>query len=399
MTPEQVDAEVRATARALLASPLASSATAPDVVAAARRHRDRLSALFRDELGYHLDTSHPGIVRLAKVPGAGHLPRGLANRAGKPFDPTRYALVCLVLAAVERGGERTTAARLFDDVTSRVHDVGLRFDPQAPADRRRFIHAVQAVEDLGVLELAEGDEERFVRGAKDGDALYRVDRDVLAHLPASPLPAAAVDGPDALRRESYPDTDEGRVRRRRHRVARALVEEPVLELDDLTDEERAYALNQRERFRRVLADGFGLELEVRAEGWVAVDPDGELTDLRWPSYGTADAAALRLCDELRTRRAQGQPDEWPRVDAIAFLQGLAEEYRGFWRKGTDTPDGAAALYREAVAVLVAMRLATATADGLRARPAAGRFAALAAVTPAGPARPAPAPAPTTEPML
>lgn len=391
MTPEQTEAEIRATARALLASPLSSASRAPDVVSAARRHRDRLAVLFRDELGYHLDTSHPGIARLAKVPGAGHLPRGLTTRADKPFDATRYALVCLVLAAVERGGERTTAARLFDEVVSRVGDVGLRFDPQAPADRRRFIHAVQAAEDLGVLELAEGDEEGFVRGTKDGDALYRVDREVLAHLPASPLPATAVDGPEALRRESYPDTDEGRVRRRRHRIARALVEEPVMELDDLTDDERAYALNQRERFRRVLADGFGLELEVRAEGWVAVDPDGELTDVRWPSYGTADAAALRLCDELRTRRALGQPDEWPRAEAIAFLQGLAEEYRGFWRKDTDTPEGAATLYLQAVDKLVSMRLATPTDDGLRARPAAGRFAAVEAVRPTR--------APTMEPML
>jgi uncharacterized protein (TIGR02678 family) len=397
VTPEQVDAEVRATARALLASPLVTSARDPEVVGAARRHRDRLAALFRDELGYHLDTSHPGIARLAKAPGVGHLPRGLSNRAGKPFDATRYALVCLVLAAVERGGERTTAARLFDDVASRAGEVGLRFDPQSPRDRRRFIHAVQAAEHLGVLELAEGDEEGFVRGAADGDALYRVDREVLAHLPASPLPAGAVDGPDALRRESYPDTDEGRVRRRRHRITRALVEEPVLELDDLSDDERAYALNQRERFRRVLADGFGLELEVRAEGWVAVDPDGELTDVSWPSYGTTDAAALRLCDELRSRRSRGLPEVWPRAEAVDFLRALGEEYRGFWRKGADTAEGADALYDDAVAVLASMRLAAAAPEGVRARPAAGRFAAAEAVRPAVPVRRAPVP--TTEPML
>lgn len=391
MTPEQLDEELRATARALLAEPVTTTARAPEVVAAARRHRDRLAELFRDELGYRLDTSHRGVVRLAKVPGVGHVPRGLRTRSRRRFDPRRYALVCLVLAAVERGGERTTAARLFDDVASRAAEVGLAFDPQAPADRRRFIQAVQAVEDVGVLELAEGDEEGFVRNTRDGDALYRVDREVLAQLPASPLPAAAVDGPAALRRESYPDTDEGRARRRRHRVTRALVEEPVLEVDDLAEDELAYAISQRDRLRRVLHDRFGLELEVRAEGFVAVDPDGTLSDVRWPSYGTPEAAALRLCDELRTRRDRGADEVWPRPEVEAFLAGLAAEYRGAWRKGTDTPDGAAALYDETVAILAALRLAEPVDGGVRARPAAGRFAAVAP-----PARPDP---PTTEAML
>jgi len=385
MTPDQVEAEVRATARALLADPLATTRTRPDVVAAARRHRDQLTTLFRDELGFRLDVSHPGVARLAKIPGPGHVPRGLTTRTRKPFDAKGYALVCLVLAAVERGSERTTAARLFDEITTRAADVGLAFDQHAPRERRRFVQAVQAVVDLGVLELAEGDEEAFVRQAEGGDALYRVDREVLAQLPAASLPASVVDDPATLGHESYPDTEEGRARRRRHRITRALVDEPVVELASLTDDERVYALNQHERLRRILADSFGLELEQRAEAWLAVDPERELTDRRWPDYGTVDTASLRLCDGLRNRRLAGEPDEWPRADAVAFLRQLAEDYRGFWRKGTDTDDGAEALYDEAVALLAAMSLATVTPTGLVARPAAGRFASTEPPEPPTPA--------------
>src|SRR5205085_11079043 len=137
------------------------------------------------------------------------------------------------------------------------------------------------------LELAEGDEEAFARNQQGGDALYRVDRDRLGLLPAVTRPPSLARDPDSMLAEPYPDTDDGRLRRRRHRVMRALVEQPVVYIDDLAPDEVDYLVNQRASIERTLAVWTGLELEVRAEGWVAVEPDGYLTDSRGPESGIA----------------------------------------------------------------------------------------------------------------
>lgn len=374
-TAAVVFAEPRQAARALLMTPVLG-AESGQTLSVVRKHRAELAKLFADELGYRLDASRPTVIRLAKSLGPGHTPRGLTARSGRRFERRRYALVCLVLGVLEREGERTTAARLFREVTTRASEIeGLDFSADAAADRRAFIQAVQAVVDLGVLDLAEGDEERFARAQEGGDALYRVDRDRLGLLPAVVMPPSLADSPSAVLAEPYPDTEEGRVRRRRHRVMRALVEQPVVYTGELETDEEEYLTRQRARIERVLEDRFGLILEVREEGWVAVDVDAELTDMRWPDYGTAETAALRLCDELRARRLRGDLAPWSEGDVVSFVSGLAAEYAGYWRRDTSDEAGAAALADEAIAILEALRLVYKVDGSLVARPAAGRFAA------------------------
>jgi uncharacterized protein (TIGR02678 family) len=371
--------ELRQAVRGLLAEPLAGRDNGAFPLV--RRHRGEIGRWFADELGYRLDATRPGVARLAKLPGPGHEPRGMRTRAGRPFDGPRYALTCLVLAAAETAGERTTLARLFDDVAVRAAAERLGWDSASGAGRRLFIQAVQAAADLGVLEKADGDEERFARGDPGGDALYRIDRDRLSLLPTAPQPPTLAASPDEVAVEPYPDTEDGRNRRRRHRVTRALVEQPVVYHDDLTPDELDYLRSQRARLERLLADKVGLTLEVRAEGWVAVDESGELRDLRWPDYGAAETAALRLCDELRARARRDDPSRWPPDEVVAFVRDLATEYAGYWRQGTDSVAGAEALADRAVAILTAARLARWHPDGLEARPAAGRYAAAEAVRP------------------
>jgi uncharacterized protein (TIGR02678 family) len=371
----------RGAIRSLLAAPLIGP-EAPEALAEIRRHRREVERFFGDELGYRLDASRRGLARLAKVPGPGHEPRGLRTRGGRRFDARRYALVCLVLAATEAAGERTTAARLFQEVATGAASLeGFSFSTSVGADRRAFVQAVQAVEGLGVLELVEGEEERFARGEEGADALYRVDRERLALLPTTSAPPSLFTSPEQLPTDVYPDSEEGRVRRRRHRVMRALVEQPVVYAEDLADEEREYLVSQRSRIERLLREQAGLTLEVRAEGWVAVDEDGELTDVSWPDYATPQVAALRICDELRRRRLTGAPQLWPAGEVAGFVAGLADEYAGHWRQGCDTPGGASALAEEALAILEALRLVRREPDGIACRDAAGRFAAV----PAGPA--------------
>lgn len=367
-------AEIRSATRALLAEPIAER-TGP-AFPLIRRHRKVLARWFADELGYRLDATRPSLARLAKVPGPGHRPRGLTARSGRRFDGRHYALTCLAMACAEGAGDYTTLQRLFDDVSLHAASIdGLGWDGGVAADRRVFIHAVQALQDLGVLEKSDGDEERFARGETNADALYRIDRDRLSLLPTTAQPPSLASEPEEVAAEPYPDTEQGQVLRRRHRVTRALVEEPVVYRSDLTDEEVEYLRSQRSRIERLLADWLGLVLEVRAEGWVTVDESGELSDLRWPDYGAAETTALRLCDELRGRRLRHDPDVWPIAELRTFVRDLSEEYAGYWKKGAGDEAGSQRLAEEAVDILVAARLALRGPDGgLRALPAAARYA-------------------------
>ena len=73
---------------------------------------------------------------------------------------------------------------------------------------------------------------------------------------------------------------------------------------------------------------------------------------------------------------------------VAFVRDLADEYAGYWKKGTDDGAGAQRLAGEGVDILVAARLAVRDpADGISALPAAGRYAATDPVVPASALRP------------
>lgn len=369
MTSEQT----RLAARALLGGRFVTGKDAT----AARRNRRPLTELFRDEFGWQITADDHGPVRALCQPGAGHIARGLNARSGRRFDPQRYSLLFLVLASLEAAGARTTLSVLFDQVRQRAGTTDhLDFDHNQASHRRAFVHAVQAAADLGVLELADGGEETFAASG-EGDALYRVDRPRLTRLLATSKPPSLADGPTAAVAENlYTDTEEGRVRRRRHRVTRALVSEPVVYRSDLDDAEIGYLVGQEARIRRMLADTFGLHLETRAEGWVAVDPDATLTDQTFPAITTARAAGLAIVDASRARRTADGTCRWEAAELHDFVGGLGAQFGSSWPIADDDADAIGRITADAVAVLIDMRLATqdADADAVVVLPAAGRFA-------------------------
>ena len=72
------EADVRSAARSLLHTPLLHAAAHPDELGLVRRHRDELTRLFGDGLGYRLAVE-PGLARLLQDwPGAGRQPRTAA---------------------------------------------------------------------------------------------------------------------------------------------------------------------------------------------------------------------------------------------------------------------------------------------------------------------------------
>ena len=370
--------DLRLAARSLLGGGFVTG----DNAMKARRHRRELADMFRDQFGWEVIAEDNGPVRLLSRPGAGHVARGLTIRSGRPFDAQRYALLFLVLASLEAAGARTTLTVLFAQVRERAADiVGLDFDHNTAAHRRAFVHAVQAIVDLGVLELADGNEESFATSG-NGDALYRVERTHLTRLLAtSKPPSLAADRQAAISENLYTQTEDGLIRQRRHRVTRALAAEPVLYRSDLDETEVDYLVGQEKRLRGLLDDWFGLTLETRAEGWVAVDVQQGLTDIDFPSISVAKATALAIIDSSRNRRNEEGEATWTTAELHEFVGGLAGTFGSSWPLEPGDSEGIAQTCDRAEAVLVGMRLACRSGHDLVILAAAGRFS----LTPTSPA--------------
>ena len=141
----------------------------------------------------------------------------------------------------------------------------------------------------------------------------------------------------------------------------------------------------RNEVARHLDENFGLVLEVRAEGVLAYDPSGTLTDLDFPGSGSAKQAALLLLDEL-TAAAPSRPTAessvlvdgvelpgslvpWPRVDQA--LTSLLDRYRTAWKNSYG--QSLDVLRGDVVELLTALRLGYALNEGLAVFPFAARY--------------------------
>ncbi|MGW7605685.1 TIGR02678 family protein [Streptomyces sp. NPDC054766] len=377
----QREADLQRAARALLKEPLLT-ADGPhaDAFRLVRRHSAELREWFERNVGWTLRTDADA-ARLRKTPGtltdATH-PAREVGRAALPFTRRRYVLLCLTLAALERGESQVALGRLAEQVVLAAADpelvaAGITFTLERRDERVDLAAVVRLLLRQGVLRRVAGDEDAYVSGS--GDVLYDVRRRVLAGMPA------ARHGPSLIESEAFGerlvemtaqtalDSDELRFRAIRWKLTRRLLDDPVLYYDDLTDEELAYLTRQRGFITARIGELTGLVAEVRAEGIAMVDPHDELTDVRMPEQGTHGHITLLLAGHLA--RADGPVTP---AELASRVRELAAEHGGFWSKSAREPGMETELVEQALEKIVALGLAERTEQGVVPRPALARYA-------------------------
>jgi uncharacterized protein (TIGR02678 family) len=380
------DEERRRVVRLLLRHALLTpSRPDPDAFVLARRHAEWLRDWFGRETGWSL-TVDPGVARLRKVVATlGDGSRGAVPATGPKtaFGRRRYVLTCLALAALERAETQVTLGRLVERVLALVADpvladAGIIFTLASREERADLAAVARLLLGLGVLSRVAGDEQAFVNHT--GDALYDVDRRVLAGLSvarrgASTIAAVELDGRlAAIVEEPRPDTEDLRNRAIRHRLARRLLDDPVLYYADLTDEERAYLTGQRTHLLRRLAEGTGLVPELRAEGIAMLDPTGEATDIGMPEEGTDGHVTLLLAEELAHQMRDGPDKPVAVADLERRTSGFAARHRAYWRRSTREPGAELELTGQALHRLEALGLVRRSGPAVIGLPALARFA-------------------------
>lgn len=373
--------------RALLMAPLMTPVHAE--FAAVRRHADELRAWFARETGWALHIERD-CARLYKRPSnLVDASRGLPG-----YDSRRYVLLCLACAVLERADPQITLRVLGDRLLALAAEPsllsrGFRFALQAQHERRELVAVCRSLLELGVLQRVAGDEEGFVRSGGDNsvaDALYDVQRRVLAGM------LAAVRGPSTWSSEEAPvtlderlsalvtehiaDSDEGRRTAFRHQLSRRLLDDPVVYLDALDAELRAYFINQRGPMATRLCEATDLTAEQRAEGLALVDEDGALTDVAMPAEGTEAHVTLLVAEFLASRhRAHAGADTSIALNEItAFVAEAKERYSTYWRKSAREPGAEHELASHALERLQKLQLVACTGDAVRPLPALARFA-------------------------
>lgn len=374
-------AEFHKAARALLKEPLLlAHGPHADAFRLVRQHSTALRDWFDRNTGWSLRVDAE-TARLRKAPGAmadpTH-PAREASRAGAPFTRRRYVLLCLALAALERGEAQIALGRLAEQVVLGAADphlaaAGVEFTLERRDERLDLAAVVRLLLRYGVLRRVAGDEDAYVSGA--GDVLYDVERRVLAGLLAArhgPSMISAVhfeEGLAELTAESALDSDELRFRAIRQMLTRRLLDDPVLYYDELTDEELAYLTRQRAFLTARVSELTGLLPEVRAEGIAMVDPLDDLTDVRMPEQGTHGHVTLLLAEHLAT--VDG--GEVSRGELERHVREMATLHGGFWSKSAKQPGAEGELVEQALAKLTALGLLTRTPSGVAPLPALARY--------------------------
>lgn len=378
---EARDRDLARATRALLRRPLLRHGADPDAFRLVRRHATELRAWFDQNTGWrlHVDSEVARLFKLASESTPTHPAR--EPRSQLPFGRRRYVLLCLALSVLERADAQITLGRLAEGVIvaaadERLAAAGVTFELSGREERGDLVAVVRALLGLGALARVAGDEDAFVR--ETGDALYDVERRVLAVLisaPRGPSTIAAHDFDVRLRElttEAEPVSEDLRTRAIRHRLTRRLLDDPVVYYDELPEAELAYLTSQRAALTRRISERTGLVAEIRAEGIAMVDPRDELTDVRMPEIGTDGHVALLVTEHLAARTDDDDAG-CPTSELHELVRRLAGEHRTYWRRNTRDPGAEVGLVDHALERLEALRLVRRAGDVVHPLPAIARF--------------------------
>ncbi|MFD0119589.1 TIGR02678 family protein [Streptomyces sp. NPDC058320] len=374
-TAQHEAAERRLAARTLLACPVLTSHRQPEELAVVRRHSAALRSTFTKLLSYHLivETS---FARLVKTPPSPDSPlRPVQRGDSPPFTPQTYALFSLACAALltPGTGEWLLISSLVEQVRADAASAGVELR-DTPSENRRLVQAVGLLIDWGVLTETDGSLSAWSERREEG--VLQIHRPLLPHVLPRPLRNVASLTDLATQLPSGASEPRRSLRRR-------LVENPLVKREELPEDERDVLSRERSELTRLLEEHFGLTLEVRAEGALAYDTEGTLSDVAYPGPGTVRQAALLLTDALTdlARPAAGHhvpgaaayvPGLLTPWDTVrSELDALASRYARAWA-GAYIADPVR-LQKEVVALLESMSLARSLPEGLVLHPAAARY--------------------------
>jgi uncharacterized protein (TIGR02678 family) len=382
LAAERRDEQQRAL-RGLLRRPLVGLREDPALFTLIRRHESALRARLLELVGYRLSVhaDHARLYRPAwrrDSTRPATVPRkGEAADRWSPFTRRHYLLLFLALAVLEDRHSRLQMplSELAEEIAQLGRELGIETDFDTRGERLLLADVIEWLNHWHVIEISDGERSRdFVNNHHAGDCLLTVDHGRLGNLVSSRRPLTEITSTsDLLSDGDYPPTDEGRRARVRHRLARRLVEDPVVYVNDLDGEERQYFVAQRPtNLSSAIEHATRMRPEHRVEGTAFIDPERQLSDFRFPDRGFDRQLPLLLCSFLAWRLEIEAPDIG-RTELRKQVRDLIEQHEQYWPVSASDADRVEETLERALITLARMRLVEVTTDGVRALPAAARY--------------------------
>ena len=306
--------ELREAARHLVRYPLVLAEENPAMFGLIRRHSEELDQRFSQRFGYRLRVTSD-TARLFKSTVVTRRPFTTGKTTRRSFKRREYTMLALILSVISAGQNVISLLELVNGIRSAASEAGVPIKEDVPG-RRAIVTALRWLITHGVVEEAHMNIGRYTEDSS-ADAMLTIRHDRAKLLPL-PMFSSAETVDQLLDRSQH-----------RHRtwVRSCLLEEPVVYRGDLVESAWRDYRNDRHRAERMFEDMFGMHIETRAEGMAAIDPDGTLTDVRFPSGGgTVQQSALLLLNQL----SKTGTDEFTRNAIVEMVGELADDNRKYW---------------------------------------------------------------------
>ncbi|MEJ8548565.1 TIGR02678 family protein [Brevibacillus borstelensis] len=233
---------------------------------------------------------------------------------------------------------------------------GLHVDWEQYPHRLSMVRALKKLKQLGVLIAVDGDEQDWAHN-DENNVLYECTPNVRYVLRQFPEELTRFTDIHELNAQMvYTDTADGEMRRRRHRVYRRLLLEPVILDKEWDSDDLYYVITQRRSLIEQLRTMFGWEGSRYREGLLFFHPDATSNGDLFPTMSAISDLVLLLAGELR-RLQHAESTLWyveengemilGRTDLENLLLVLRQRHKEYWSK--EHQDMTAAELAEALA--------------------------------------------------
>ncbi|MBD2870800.1 TIGR02678 family protein [Paenibacillus arenilitoris] len=327
----------RACAHALLNRHWITKEEDPDLFYAIRDQYTELRDWFAEFTGFLLVLTRT-MAKLDKAPVIA------APWMGFPeFRESRdYALFTYSLWFLESKTEldQFVLTDIVEQVSEQLGASGLMMDWENYQHRLSMVRALKKLRQLGVLRHIDGEETDWAHDNRTKNVLYECSpsaRFVLRHFPKE---LKAYDSLDDFNEQIvYPETMDGDLRKRRHRIYRRLLLEPAVSDQEWSPDELYYVQTQRRTLMDQMQFMFGLEGSRYREGLFFFHPELSGDCSLFPTAAGVSDLVLLFAGELRRRLGsrdwyvteQGTV-ELTRTDVEGLLFQLKQKYEEYWSK-------------------------------------------------------------------
>ncbi|WP_246042166.1 TIGR02678 family protein [Cohnella pontilimi] len=334
----QAQERKQACVHALLNRPWILKEEDQDLYFSIKDHYEELREWFMDQAGFPLIVTR-SLAKLERTPVVPHAWMGFEE-----FREVRdyvFFTYCLWYLEGKTEMDQFLLSDIVEEVREQMAIGGLESDWRHYHHRLSMARALKKLTSLGVLIMVDGDENDWAQN-ENKNALYECSphsRYVLRRFPQDLTTYSSME--DLADPILYADTPDGQNIRKRHRVFRRFLLEPVV-LDRYWDDDSLpYVLMQRRYIMDHMQRMLGMEGRRYREGLLFFHPELTGEAALFPTLSGVSDLVLLIAGELRRQMNQEgsrfymEPDGSVRLERSemeGLLLRLQERHREYWSK-------------------------------------------------------------------